>query len=178
MAVAATPGRGEGRAKARARADATACGVRGAVTRAVRRMTGAATRNAPPVPLGCHILKRPRFFIADSANAGRGVARSAGRARVGAAGTPRADAHGPSRGTTRPSDVGRGNARDRLAAREWSLFCLDCPLAQIRSGDEKSAGVVPENRPVSSNSPAPSGQSGARGEERTRRRCAPVRSPR
>ncbi len=61
MAVAATPGRGEGRAKARARADATACGVRGGVTRAVRRVTGAATRNAPPVPLGCHILKRPRY---------------------------------------------------------------------------------------------------------------------
>lgn len=137
MAVAATPGRGEGRAKARARADATACGVRGAVTRAVRRMTGAATRNAPPVPLGCHILKRPRFFIADSANAGRGVARSAGRPRVGAAGTPRADAHGPSRGTTRPSDdVGRGSARDRLAAREWSLFCLTAHSR--RSGHTKS----------------------------------------
>jgi hypothetical protein len=48
VAVAATPGRGEARAKARARVDATACGVRGAVTRAARRATGAAGRNSPP----------------------------------------------------------------------------------------------------------------------------------
>ena len=69
---------------ARARVDATACGVRGAVTRAARRATGAAGRNSPPGAAFRNVLNAivaSRFSL-ERVKRGRAFRGSSARGRL------------------------------------------------------------------------------------------------
>lgn len=164
---------------------------RDCVRGARRRDTRGASRDrrgGSQLSAGCrasHHSQRHRYESRFSlVNARSGVARSAGRAREGACRNAAGGCLRPfqSSDDAERDDVGRGNARDRSGGplSFWAAETSHAPSWRVLLAASQSGGLASFFTPDSCCElflRALRGQSGARGEVRTRRRRAPVRFP-